>query len=330
MCPSQLPGSAITYADDQALPITSFACKWKPPRKRKETTLQFAEADFHKPVYRRQVKHTLSSIADFDPRPLENRGTAPKLLAEYLKKVKGDDLGVSVLNDPDMQVWKDDVGDPHLINPSYSLPSKDEIVEKVRAFKQCLEVTLDQIREIDRTTTEQSSLPTWFSARRYRLTASVFGRILKRKPTTPPDALVKELLNSKVFTNRAIEWGKINEPVAIKKYHEKQGTSGDSGIILAKAGFVISKQFPFLGASPDGYVYDPSSLNQYGLVEVKCPYKFRFHTIESAAAYPEFCLTQTKNPDGTLTIQLKLTHDYYSQVQGQLAITERKWCDFVV
>ena len=97
---SQLPAPGTTDADqeDEVLPVTSYACKWKPPRKRKETTLQFAEAEFHKPVYGRQVKHTLSSIADFDPRPADNRGKAPDLLQEFLKKVKGDSLGISVLN----------------------------------------------------------------------------------------------------------------------------------------------------------------------------------------------------------------------------------------
>ena len=31
-----------------------------------------------------------------------------------------------------------------------------------------------------------------------------------------------------------------------------------------------------------------------------------------------------------LTLQLKRRHQYYVQVQGQMAITERKWCDFIV
>ena len=29
-------------------------------------------------------------------------------------------------------------------------------------------------------------------------------------------------------------------------------------------------------------------------------------------------------------IALKLKHIYYTQVQGQMGITQRKWCDFVV
>ena len=28
--------------------------------------------------------------------------------------------------------------------------------------------------------------------------------------------------------------------------------------------------------------------------------------------------------------QLKRDHDYYAQVQGQLGVTQAKWCDFVI
>ena len=78
-------------------------------------------------------------------------------------------------------------------------------------------------------------------------------------------------------------------------------------------------------------VYMIQYIHQFGLVEVKCPYKYRFESIASAAANSDFCLNMTTNIDETQSLQLKKkTHRYYSQVQGQLPITERKWCDFVV
>ena len=33
---------------------------------------------------------------------------------------------------------------------------------------------------------------------------------------------------------------------------------------------------------------------------------------------------------GDQTFQLERSHSYYRQVQGQMAITERAWCDYVV
>ena len=36
----------------------------------------------------------------------------------------------------------------------------------------------------------------------------------------------------------------------------------------------------------------------------------------------------TLKEDGTLA--LKVTHEYYYQVQGQMALTGAKWCDFII
>ena len=69
---------------------------------------------------------------------------------------------------------------------------------------------------------------------------------------------------------------------------------------------------------PDSYVFDPSSVVQFGLVEY------------SVSQETDFCCKLHPQSDGTNTVELKRTHAYYCQVQGQLAITERKWCDFVV
>ena len=44
----------------------------------------------------------------------------------------------------------------------------------------------------------------------------------------------------------------------------------NTNLVISSAGFVISQSYPFLGASPDGYVYDPSSSEPFGLVEIKC------------------------------------------------------------
>ena len=57
-----------------------------------------------------------------------------------------------------------------------------------------------------------------------------------------------------------------------------------------------------LGASPDGMVGDR-------VLEVKCPWTHRSHTIQEAVADdPKFCLDQN--------LELKENHDYFHQVQG--------------
>lgn len=59
--------------------------------------MMVSDSVLHKHVYGHQIKHKLQSLNDFDPRPAEYRGTAPQLLQQFLNKVKGKRLGVSLL-----------------------------------------------------------------------------------------------------------------------------------------------------------------------------------------------------------------------------------------
>lgn len=60
-----------------------------------------------------------------------------------------------------------------------------------------------------------------------------------------------------------------------------------------------------------------------GLVEIKCPYKYKQshpHNVVDS----KFCLEHVNGQ-----IHLKKTHQYYLQIQEQLAICEMEYCDFV-
>ena len=86
---------------------------------------------------------------------------------------------------------------------------------------------------------------------------------------------------------------------------------------------------PFLGATPDGCVYSPSSTEPHGFLEVKCPYSQRDMMPLDACAAPGFCCEVQQA--SSLGIKLRRTHQYYyAQVQGQMAVGNRKWCDFVI
>lgn len=85
----------------------------------------------------------------------------------------------------------------------------------------------------------------------------------------------------------------------------------------------MCEQHPYLGASPDVYVF----VNQFGLAEIKCP---RDIPPEDASKKTDFCCKLSIQTNGAKVVELKRNHPYFAQIQGQLAITERKWCDFVV
>lgn len=88
----------------------------------------------------------------------------------------------------------------------------------------------------------------------------------------------------------------------------------------------MCEKYPFLGASPDSYVHDPSCANQFGVVEIKCLYKYREITPEIAATCSDFCYL-FEHPDKCKTLKLKCNHHYHYQIQGQMAITGHQWCD---
>ena len=87
---------------------------------------------------------------------------------------------------------------------------------------------------------------------------------------------------------------------------------------LSDNGLVIST---YLGASPDGII-DCSCCGS-GIIEVKCPYKYR--DVNPWQINDKKSFLQLDN-DGKLS--LSTIHDYYYQVQGQLSICNKPYSDF--
>ena len=72
---------------------------WKAPRKRQKSDAKIADLKIEKYVYGHVRKHQLDPIDDFNPRPPEFRGKLQSHLHDFLEKVKGKGLGISVLSD---------------------------------------------------------------------------------------------------------------------------------------------------------------------------------------------------------------------------------------
>ena len=88
--------------------------------------------------------------------------------------------------------------------------------------------------------------------------------------------------------------------------------------MVTASGVIINPTYCFLGASLDGAVYDPFNSM------LKCPYSARNLTPTEACGVNGFyCRLNSVR-------QLELKENHYAQVQGQMAIGERPWCDFVV
>jgi putative phage-type endonuclease len=145
----------------------------------------------------------------------------------------------------------------------------------------------------------------WFAARLGKVTASRVADVIAKTKTGygagranyMADLVVERLTGQKAssFTNAAMEWGTEQEPNAKAAYAAK------TGILVEDVGFIDHPTVAMSGASPDGLAED-------GLVEIKCP---------NTATHLEYIF------DG------KPPQKYVTQMQWQMACTNRPWCDFV-
>lgn len=152
---------------------------------------------------------------------------------------------------------------------------------------------------------EQGS-PEWFRARLGRCTGSNFDKLMTKtgKFSAQSKAYADELIAEMVtghkqefsdFKSDAMIRGNDLEEFAVSTYER---VSGEKTTVV---GMVVSACGRF-SVSPDRYVGDK------GLVEIKCPLQ--------------------KKHINTLIYQ-KMDMTYYAQVQSQLLITGREWCDFM-
>lgn len=113
--------------------------------------------------------------------------------------------------------------------------------------------------------------------------------------------------------NNFIIFGRNHEKTAIRLYEEK------TGMQVEQCGLFVDVLHPYLAGSPDGLV------GPDGLVEVKCFPSIGNKTfVEAIESKMKLGLTFNGN-----TVALQEGHNYYYQIQGQLNITGRSFCDLV-
>lgn len=178
----------------------------------------------------------------------------------------------------------------------------------------------------------------WKEDRLGRLSASQHGHLILPKHKSYQQ-LADEILGVREdkFSDVAQEWvnhGSLTEGLA-RDWYTKVTTNE-----VIQVGFAVPKWCKEIGGSPDGMI------GQDGLIEIKCPKKMywslmykmkgiRMDTPQSFGFSSSVQLTP-KNKEGeydTCPISLKCPHiliTHYAQMQSCMAITGRKWCDYVV
>lgn len=143
----------------------------------------------------------------------------------------------------------------------------------------------------------------WYQARLGKVTASKVASVLARRDSaTRADYLtdlVLERLTGKqqeFYTNEAMQWGTDTEPQARMAYEAQTGD------LVDELGFIDHPTIANFGCSPDGVIRED------GLIEIKCP--------------------NSKTHLSTL-LSGKAPSKYIPQMQTQMAVMNRQWCDFV-
>ena len=116
-------------------------------------------------------------------------------------------------------------------------------------------VTPEQAKAVELNTRQQSNSRLWFRMRAGRITASKFKAVCHTDPASPSLSLIMCVCHPESFrfTTKATAWGCQHEKSAISEYVD-QNCHLHECLTVKPAGFFISVQHPFLGASPDGIV----------------------------------------------------------------------------
>src|SRR6185436_7539056 len=152
---------------------------------------------------------------------------------------------------------------------------------------------------------EQGS-PEWFAQRRGKATASRVADIIAKtksgygasRANYMAELIAERLTGVSVegYTNAAMQWGKDKEPEAIAAYEFLTNAE------IERVAFVDHPDIAMSGASPDGLV------GAEGMIEAKCP---------NTATHLDTLLGEP------------IAGKYITQMQWQMATTDRKWCDWV-
>lgn len=101
---------------------------------------------------------------------------------------------------------------------------------------------------------------------------------------------------AKEVSGKALDWGNHYEPFAREAYEERTFT------VVEEVGFIEHKVDTLIGASSDGFVGDD------GMIEIKCPHNSTNHARTLTEGMPK---------------------EHMAQIQGQMWVLDKKWCDFV-
>ena len=321
--------------------------KWNQPPKKAVNPACASDMTFVKPSHGDVPEVSKSTgRSAFDPRRTEDRVLHKERLQQLVVH-----LEKTVPNTGLMQFWQPGHSGSqvhietlwqHVIfshqHASTVVQEKFFVPEVAQCYDYLRDMTIssDEAAKIEEATRGQGENDLWIVLRNGRITSSRFGEILHRRESTNPRRLVRDFMGyggPMTILPPQIRWGKENEDKARKCYIDNRHHAGET-MIVEDSGLHLMPEKAYLGASSDGKVTCTSvDTCCSGCLEIKCPYSIdKCITVEMtpgeiADKFGEKFFLK-RGEDGEL--HLSRQHRYFAQVQGELAVMNREWCDFVV
>ena len=193
-----------------------------------------------------------------------------------------------------------------------SVNKEEDLLTKLSSFGS------DEVAVVEKHTRGQNSNDIWKHQRFGRITASV----------SPKPVSCSSLLNflcpseaEKTKTSPAMQYGIHMEEEARMAYVEELKKKKHKNVSVKPSGLFLLPEMAYIAASPDGLV--KCDCCGQGLLEIKCP-----HSVSDTTPNPSNLNYLKVDDNGK--VHLSKSHPYYSQIQHQMGVTGKPWCDFFV
>jgi len=303
-------------------PCTSKECTWNKGQKRKKNPQKLSDATYPSKKRKNNIQ-----VIDFDPRPKEFRRVTSKNINKFVV-----DLQALSSDQKDVSMWETQL---LITYEDYAIEASSVPLLEEKGKLLLTNITPKDLWEIEGTV-QQSQSDKWRSERWLRITASTcldaykVGKSVLTNSSNAASSCKKFIkkhiwkLDGDTPQTSWMKYGLESESAAVKQYEIQTSLS------VSPTGLWVNPQFSYIACSPDGLVGD------HGLLEIKSLKIFHDNTIDQVVNDTDRVLVSKDTLNRQCFVKtdnkciLKKSHDYYYQIQCQLLVTEREFCDFVL
>lgn len=322
-------GALISYVNNTiSLSKTSNEQEWGKPSIRQFVKNKYCKGRYFEDMFPPVAKKKCNLVDPVTHYELSQESSLKQILqageqSQHVSDVKG--AIANLLNEVESLLEQEDcvvcLNTFFIFKTEFELYHNDySLVDNLKLYyENHVVVSNEDIIKMSCNTIKQSACPEWYAIRHVRVSASKNVHSIITRTTKSIESLVSDILNPKKVDCGATRYGICNEEKAIKAYEKLNFCQ------VKRVGVIICKDQNWLCASVDGVVVEDGCISK--IIEVKCPISCKkqcvvdFHNNKCNVGYLK--LINNK-------LELKKSHQYYTQVQIQMYATGMSMCDLFI